>query len=233
MTNSLAPNSTFACSQGLPISLRSLIAVMMLTLLVSASGLVAQQPPTTKSMLPLATKKLSSPADEPPQAGFETANPQKSSIETGVTPETRSTNTGLTPPSPAIQDAGAAEMDPAILKEIQAIRARLGGGVAEQLEGLLDRPAATQITKPTERRNAGRLMLEHVFNEEIKQLAGLQPPAPTRPESSAAGNTSVSYRLRMAARYLDLAAAELEEVPEFVDADQLRQKAHLLRLKAR
>ena len=129
------------------------------------------------------------------------------------------------------------EMDPAILAEIKQIRAQLGGGVARQLEGVLELPPLPRVNgapnlhgMPNRDLNlTPKQLMDEAFDNEIKQLAGLA----AAPAKGAKVYVPHVNALRNAAKHLDMAAAELEEVSEYVMADQLRNQAQQLRIRAR
>lgn len=144
----------------------------------------------------------------------------------------------------------------AILKEIKEIRALMGGGVAKQLEGLYEGiPATSKMdfvpAHSPEAADKGttmtldlsgdhvqtelQKMLQSAFEFEIKKLT---EEASDEMDSGVdlliqtpRGNET--ERLRNAAKYLDMAASELEEVSVFEKADELRRQAQSLRVKAR
>ena len=140
----------------------------------------------------------------------------------------------------------------AVVEEINAIRAQLGGGIAKQLEGLLDDP--NQI--PGGNGPAGPLQQD--FEQELKKLTAahgrpqvgtpspppweMRTPQNSRPVMAAAHHlvrsTAVQAprlveNLRNAARNLEQAAAELEYAGRFAQADQIRLQARELWLQAR
>ncbi len=141
------------------------------------------------------------------------------------------------------------ELTEDVINEINAIRNRLGGGVASRLEGLMpshqESPFSNNLAdssnSPTKFQNRYQQRpLEGEFERQLRALAG---PASQAKQSVSSVDLNENRRdhdqdlfaqhLRTAARYLDLAAAELEEVSQYDAADELRQQAQQMRLKAR
>lgn len=123
---------------------------------------------------------------------------------------------------------------PDLLPEINAIRQRLGGGVAKQLDGLYEKSKRQNLIEQGSPDLPVGLSLKsalnQLFDDEIKQMAGINS-SPQQESQSSPADTVI--RLRSAAKYLDLAANELEEVSAYELADRLRQRANTLRLAAR
>ena len=160
---------------------------------------------------------------------------------------------GLFPAVVASQEQHA-PVDPKILKELSEIRARLGGGVAEQLKGI----DTSETWKETAKR---------AYEEEIRRLAAGQASslkASTRPaetpllqpikanpqpekrwtqDSGDASNSPASpnrglsqdriCHLRNAARHLEEMAANFELQGMYQEADEIREQAHRFWHKAR
>ena len=136
-----------------------------------------------------------------------------------------------------------------ILDDINAIRNRLGGGVGETLKGMFPEPGGSIVGESA----------QAMFDESLKQLTGAQPTQATNTKSLqlGLGNGSIpqpgssltrlsapspdalspqSQKLatfRGAARKLDEAAADLEDVGAYDLADQIREQARALRQMAR
>jgi hypothetical protein len=237
MTRTYARYSTFAGGPTMRTRFVVLAVIISGCWTIAGSRLAAQQPATSSPPANPPIIDISPPWMMLPPTHTETARLQESSakspavqestLEPAGIPGSKSTDQGIPP-------ATAAVMDPAILSEINAIRARLGDGVAQHLEGVLDQPGvpAKPASADADSSISGRQILQAAFDDEIRQLAGLKLPSQSCPPSPEE-NSRLANRLRVAARYLELAAAELEEVSRFVDADQLRQQAQILRQQAR
>ena len=139
-------------------------------------------------------------------------------------------------PSPALSAAQLEE-----LKAIRAqIQAQMGGGVAEQFKSI-----------------PGYESVADEFDAELQKIAGRSTPAPlpmvaskngepivnpvvagVKPKVTQFNSPAVSANpkiaaLRSAARHLDAAAADLEDVGLYADADAMRVRANRLRMEAR
>jgi hypothetical protein len=116
-------------------------------------------------------------------------------------------------------------MDQKVIDQINAIRRQMGGGVADQLDGLFDDS------------EQGREQLQQEFNRELNQLvakprpAEVPTPVPAQPRTDAGNRSSVA--LRNAARELDAVAADLEDAELYQAADGIRASAANLRSQAR
>lgn len=228
-------SSTVAECRSLPNRSQLVLVVMVFTLAVSGDALAVQQPTNSpKPSCPSNVVTHCSPGGPMPNTVPVTVIPQESSTKPNMAQQSLTEQAAMPQPDQADR-VGSTELDPAILSEIKAIRTRLGGGVAHQLEGIWDHSGLPDNPLLTDADNAatGQLMLESAFDDEIKQLAGNQDRSGGPAEPLAERQPSMAIRLRAAARYLDLAAAELEEVSQFSHADELRRQAHMLRLQAR
>lgn len=141
-------------------------------------------------------------------------------------------------------------VDEKIIKEISAIRSRLGGGVADQLKGMLPDSATSNAQKPKGAISEQQMQAE--FEAELRKLANRKDYHPPRgvaalaaPPEKTLGTvglinvnkssqpSKLSNYLRLAARNLETAAAALEEAKRFSQADELRESARQLWIEAR
>lgn len=136
-----------------------------------------------------------------------------------------------------------ANVNPSVMTEINSIRQMMGGGVAEQLKGILPDPELG-------------LQLEADFEKALRQQAsqlnpGLATPGPSNPNRVRSLNSGGPppqsppvasqvpklihhhHRLRAAARQLELIAADLEDGELYQEADSLREQARAFWLKSR
>lgn len=156
-------------------------------------------------------------------------------------------------PGPATaptSDANLRPVDEKIIEEISAIRSRLGGGVADQLKGILPNSATSNAQESLGAFTSQQLQTE--FESELRKLATqLDSGSPravstlTPPSQQTLGSVGpvdinrlgqppkISVHLRHAARNLETAAAALEEAERFSQADRLRESARQLWIEAR
>jgi len=142
------------------------------------------------------------------------------------------------------QTSGAISDDE--IREIMAIRERLGGGtkldlknffsdepaekpasrrfgVSELLDGFKTADYTSPISKPSK---AARMFLRHI------DAADSKPGVVAAVKSIATGNSNVS-KMRDIARRMEVLAADIEDMELFEDADLLRSRANRIRLRVR
>lgn len=155
------------------------------------------------------------------------SNPPPQELEVLQTAPQKSTEAPLAQlESPPLDAPALPQLDAAQLEDIKNIRARLGGGVAEQFQGLTD------DADP---------MGERLFDSELRRVAGLpanEPETSTTTSRLASSPSSMLgapeiATLRSAARHLDSAAADLEDINLYGQADMIRKQAAELRKRAR
>ena len=143
-------------------------------------------------------------------------NPESSGRGFQVSPDS------VVPAFPA-QPTVPPKISPAMMDEINAIRAQLGGGIGEQLKGMFDDDQELNLEFQKQLKRQGQVKLPP--SATYRQVA-------TEPKSQAPPVPRVS-RLRSVARLLDQAAADLEELEMYQDADRIREQAQQYRQMAR
>lgn len=112
-----------------------------------------------------------------------------------------------------------------MIDQINALRRQMGGGVADQLDGLFDDS------------EQGREQLQREFNRELNKLVAKPLPAevvaPVPGDSRKDAANPMCVALRNAARELDSVAADLEDAELYQTADRIRASAVNLRSQAR
>jgi TolA-binding protein len=134
-------------------------------------------------------------------------------------------------PEPALPaPSSSAQVPDEVLDQINALREKMGGGVAEQLQGLF--PDQQQ----------GRESLQQDFNRRFQRLQSEEQAAPgqvvapsldTQNSQQEGFPPTQRVALRLAARRLDVVAADLEDLDLYRQADQIRAHANRLRISAR
>lgn len=136
---------------------------------------------------------------------------------------------------PQVEPDAEPQIDPTV-DAINQIRRQMGGGVAEQLQGLFEHP------------DQGRQSLQEDFDERLQQLnsaryrtplpdhriVGHRPPGDGFPHRQHHEQQQIRIRaIRQAARQLDETAADLEDYNLYEAADRLRALAAELRQQLR
>ena len=208
----------------LGLGLTMLIAILFFGTAMVNGGWAQQSQPT----VPAIVAAENSPAILPAPATLPAVLPALPAVQASQTPA-----------SPALTAAQVAE-----IKAIRAqIQGQMGGGVTEQLKGIagfesvaghfdaeLRRVAGVgQSTQATVTSNRTQGAVPAV----TKTVSATQQPNPL-PFGSALKTTNPKVAsLRSAARHLDAAAADLEDIGLYADADAMRARANRLRQEAR
>ena len=214
----------------LGLGLTMLIAILFFGTVMVNGGWAQQSQPT----VPAIVAAENSPAILPAPATLP-ALPAVLPALPAVLPAVQASQT---PASPALTAAQVAE-----IKAIRAqIQGQMGGGVTEQLKGIagfesvaghfdaeLRRVAGVgQSTQATVTSNRTQGAVPAV----TKTVSATQPNPLPFGSALKATNPKVAS-LRSAARHLDAAAADLEDIGLYADADAMRARANRLRQEAR
>ena len=133
----------------------------------------------------------------------------------------------LAPAKPAMQTTETLTLTPQQfleLREIESLRARRGG-ISERLRGITDADPEQQFHNS---------LIEKLASKKAATVT-LGPAVPTRPLKRNKGPATASAQavLRASAKKLEDLAAELEQVPFYDEADELRGMAAKYWLQAR
>lgn len=126
----------------------------------------------------------------------------------------------------------------ALIEEIGALRQRLGGGLEEQLKGII-----SDVDLKTQLRNDFDQALIQQLNQKnapshgpnLVRSLGTESPSERRApiDSVTSSLPKQTIALRAAARKMEIIAAELEGKGLFQEADSLRDRARVFWLKSR